>query len=285
MGAVHFSIDDRLLARLVELLPLEVFVETGTYEGASVDAALAYFDELHTIEVSDELFARANARFEDRLAVHVHHGSSAEVLSELSGGLRQRSVLYWLDAHFCCRGSAGSERQCPLLAELEAIGSLGAHSVILIDDARLFMAPPPAPFSAEQWPRFSEILARVSTINPDYELIVIDDVIVFFPPQVGEGLRRFAREHAIDWLLTLTWARELDVTLERIARELEHLNKVAGRDEKAMQSLDARLDSVHGQVETMAEALAEARTAADALMKAARAPGGRDRTVRAEAAD
>ena len=50
MGAVHFSIDDRLLARLTELLPLEVFVETGTFEGDTVDAALTYFDELHTIE-------------------------------------------------------------------------------------------------------------------------------------------------------------------------------------------------------------------------------------------
>ena len=85
MGAVHFSIDDRLLARLSELLPLEVFVETGTFEGATVDAALAYFDELHTIELSDELFAQATARFEGSPTVRVHHGASPEVLSKLAG--------------------------------------------------------------------------------------------------------------------------------------------------------------------------------------------------------
>jgi hypothetical protein len=352
MGAVHFSIDGRLLARLRELLPLEVFVETGTYEGASVDAALAYFDELHTIELSDELFARAAARFEDSPAVHVHHGSSAEVLSRLSGRLRRRSVLYWLDAHFCCHRSAGSELQCPLLAELEAIGSLGVRSVILIDDARLFMAPPPAPLIAEQWPSFSEVLTCLSTLNPGHELIVIDDVIVFFPPQVGKPLRRFARDHGIDWLLTLAWGRELDQTVERVATQLERLDEIAGQGAKAIQSLGARLDSIHGRIEAVqhqmadlnmqlrpvhasldepspeqvradvellealqrilerlrvargrltvlsrdqreahqvieaeAGAVAEARTRADSLLGAARAPGRGDRPSRAEAVD
>jgi hypothetical protein len=227
MGAVHFSIDGRLLGRLSELLPLEVFVETGTFEGASVETALAYFDELHTVELSDELFARAAARFEDSPAVHLHHGPSSEVLFTLSRRLRGRSILYWLDAHFCGRGSAGDALQCPLLAELDAIGSLGARSVVLIDDARLFMAPPPAPLIAEQWPSFRDVLTGLSRLNPDHELIVIDDVMVFFPPRLGEALRRFAREHAIDWLLALARGRQLDHTLERIAALLERQDEQA----------------------------------------------------------
>lgn len=232
MGAVHFSIDRRLLERLKELLPLEVFVETGTFEGDTVDTARAFFDELHTIELSDEHFARARARFEDSPAVRVHHGSSPELLRTLSGGLEGRSVLFWLDAHFCFRGSAGDELQCPLLAELDAIGSLGPDSVVLIDDARFFMAPPPAPLAAEQWPSLSDVLARLSSLSPDHEVIVIDDVIVFYPPQLGEDLRRFAQEHAIDWLLALARARHLDETMERIATLLE------GSDEEAV--ADAR---------------------------------------------
>src|SRR5919197_4861798 len=115
MGAVHFSIDRRLLARLTELLPLKVFVETGTYEGDSLQAATDFFDELHTIELSDELFARAAERFEGSPQVQVHHGSSPDVLGELSGRLRRRSVLYWLDAHWCGEDSARGEVECPLL--------------------------------------------------------------------------------------------------------------------------------------------------------------------------
>jgi hypothetical protein len=280
MGAVHFSIDGRLLARLSELLPLEVFVETGTYEGASINTALAYFDELHTIEASNELFARAAARFEDSPAVHVHHGSSAEVLSRLSGRLRRSSVLYWLDAHFCGHGSAGGELQCPLLSELEAIGSLGVRSVILIDDARLFMAPPPPPLIAEHWPSFSEVLARLSKLNPGHELIVIDDVIVFFPPQLGEGLRRFAREHAIDWLLALAWARELDEIVERIAMRLERLGEVADR----VATSDGQRET-RQLIETLTEAVAEARTRADSLRRAARGSGAGIAAVHDEVAD
>jgi hypothetical protein len=260
MGAVHFSIDGRLLARLNELLPLEVFVETGTYEGASVDAALAYFDDVHTIELSEELFARASARFENSSAVHVHHGSSPAVLSRLSTRLRQRSVLYWLDAHFCGHDSAGVEAQCPLLAELEAIGSLGARSVILIDDARLFTAPPPAPLIAGQWPSLSEVIARLETVSPGHELMVIDDVIAFFPPQLGEALRRFAQEHAIDWLLALAGARRLDRSVEpikRIATRLERHGEIAGQGAHAVRSLGARLDGAHAKSEAVQAQMAD----------------------------
>jgi hypothetical protein len=281
MGAVHFSIDPRLLARLRDLLPLKVFVETGTYEGESVDAALAYFDELHTIERSEELFVRAAARFKNSPTVHVHHGSSAEVLSTLSRGLRRQPVLFWLDAHFCGHGSAGSEVQCPLLAELEAIGALSARSVVLIDDARLFMAPPPAPLIAEQWPSFSEVLARISTLNPTHELIVIDDVLVFFPPQIGEALRDFAREHAIDWLLALAWGRELDHTVERITTQLARLDEIAAQ----LDGLSHSQRAARRLIEAQAEALAGARTRADSLAKAARMPRGPQRRRRAEVAD
>ncbi len=217
MGAVHFSIDRRLLGRLTELLPLKVFVETGTYEGDSVQAATEFFDELHTIELSDELFTRAAERFEGSPQVQVHHGSSPDVLGELSVRLRRRSVLYWLDAHWCGEGSARGEVECPLLFELEAIGSLSGRSVVMIDDARLFLAPPPAPSNPQQWPTFSDLLARLSALGPEHELTVIDDVIVFFPPGIREPLRSFARENAIDWLAELTRGRDLNRVVERIS--------------------------------------------------------------------
>ena len=122
-----------------------------------------------------------------------------------------RSVLYWLDAHWCDETSAGEETQCPLLEELEAIGSISDRSVVLIDDARLFMAPPPKPAVTEGWPQFSEVLDRLSALNSDHELLVIDDVLVFFPPLVREQLRDYAHHHAVDWL------SELQVSAQRPA--------------------------------------------------------------------
>jgi glycosyltransferase involved in cell wall biosynthesis len=259
MGAVHFSIDRRLLARLTELLPLKVFVETGTYEGDSVEAATAFFDELHTIELSEELFARAAERFEGSPRVHVHHGSSPDVLGGLSGRLRRRSVLYWLDAHWCGEGSVGGEVECPLLFELEAIGSLSARSVVMIDDARLFLAPPPAPSTPQQWPSFSELLARLSALRSDHELMVIDDIIVFFPPAIGEPLRSFARENAIDWLAELTRGRERREAMEGISARLEGQGEHAQRQADLTREVLEHSRATRAQLDALQREVGELR--------------------------
>src|SRR5262245_36425735 len=132
MGAVRFSIDSGLVRELRAGLPLEVFVETGTYEGASVRVVLPLFEELHTIELSPALSSRAAQEFEEAANVHVHHGRSEDVLGKIVPSLRRKSVLYWLDAHWCDEKSAGEDVQCALLGELEAIGSVNDRSVVLI---------------------------------------------------------------------------------------------------------------------------------------------------------
>jgi hypothetical protein len=255
MGAVHFSIDRRLLARLGELLPLEVFVETGTYEGDSTEAAAEFFDEVHTVELSEELYARAVKRFEGSPAVHVHHGPSPQLLRELSAELGSRSVLYWLDAHWCGEGSASGEVECPLLFELEAIGSLNDRSVVMIDDARLFLAPPPAPSKPGEWPHLSDLLARLAAVRPENELLVIDDVIVFFPPQIGDALRSFAHEKAVDWLAELTRGRQLGQALggisTRLDRQLEHVQRTARRQDELTRQLLEQSRATREQLDTL----------------------------------
>ena len=44
MGAVNFSIDKDLVEFFSRHLPFEVFVETGTYKGDSIDRVRAYFN-------------------------------------------------------------------------------------------------------------------------------------------------------------------------------------------------------------------------------------------------
>ena len=119
MGAVRFSIDTGLVRELQQTLPLKVFVETGTYEGASVRAALPLFQELHTVELSATLYARV-VEFEENENVHPYHGRSEDVLRQIAPKLKRKSVLYWLDAHWSHEEhSEGAEEQCPLLDELE----------------------------------------------------------------------------------------------------------------------------------------------------------------------
>ena len=54
MGAIHFSIDLKLLETIIQKNPFDAFVETGTYKGDSVDAIRHLFAEIHTIELSEE---------------------------------------------------------------------------------------------------------------------------------------------------------------------------------------------------------------------------------------
>ena len=105
MGAVTFSIDPVLVECLREVLPLATFVETGTFEGETITRMRPYFDEIHSVELSDSHFEAAVERFASYPNVHLHHGDSPEILSRLRPALAEKSVLFWLDAHWCVAAS------------------------------------------------------------------------------------------------------------------------------------------------------------------------------------
>jgi hypothetical protein len=204
VGAVDFSIDTRLVACLQRALPISVFLETGTFEGEAIARVRDLFDEIHSIELSEHYYAQAADRFADDTRVRLYHGESSHVLNSLRPLLEDKAVLYWLDAHWCVGDeTAGAHSQCPLLEELAALGRLNAKSALLIDDARLFLATPPEPHESSDWPRFQEVLQRLLALSPSHEIMVINDVIVFFPEAVLEAVSEYARSHGTDWLVEL----------------------------------------------------------------------------------
>jgi GT2 family glycosyltransferase len=257
MGVVRFSIDPRLVRELTQALPLKVFVETGTYEGDSVAAARPYFDELHTVEIADDLYERAAERFAGDDSVHVHHGDSAEILGELRPKLQRKAVLYWLDAHWCGSELERNEGGSPLLAELAAIGKLSKRDVVLIDDARLFMAPPPPPANPEQWPTLDQVLGALGASSSSHELIVIDDVLTFAPKEVSESLRQFARAGAVDLLAELKSSQQVAEQLERIGTVIEKRQAASDRREEGEQG---RLGKVVRTLKSVQEELGEQRS-------------------------
>jgi len=258
MGAVRFSIDPGLVGMLAAELRLNSFVETGTYEGASVRAVLPFFDEIHTIELSDELRSQAEEAFAESPQVHVHGGRSEEALGKLVPKIRNKGkrTLFWLDAHWSDEpASAGEDQACPLLGELAAIETLGTDSVVLIDDARLFLAPPPSPADPDQWPELEEVLSALSELSDQHEPLVIDDVIVFFPRKVGDAVRRYARESGTDWLAEIGRARQSNQRLAALEAKIEALSGqgLAAR----VSDLDERVDQRLGGLEQVVGALSE----------------------------
>jgi|GEM_PF-3472625 len=109
-----------------------------------------------------------------------HLGDSREVLPSIVKDLKDHNVVYWLDGHWSGSETAGKENECPLLDELSCL-SKRTEDIILIDDARLFISPPPYPSKPEQWPTIQDIVTIISNFDKVPFLQIIDDVIFIIP--------------------------------------------------------------------------------------------------------
>ena len=118
-----------------KLYRLRTFIEVGTYYGEMIDAVLAHFDRIYSIEVNAELAALARRRFEGRPQIHILEGDSQRKLPELLAGIGE-PALFWLDGGYnLWAGQRGSDDR--LLIELQAILSHRVpNHIVLLDDAR-----------------------------------------------------------------------------------------------------------------------------------------------------
>lgn len=243
MGAVRFSIDTKLIEELKRHLPLQVLVETGTFQGDTVAQVRSLFHVVHTVDLSEKYYEHARRRFEKDEAVHVRIGHSPDFIAQLVPGLADRSVLFWLDAHWCAaEGTAGETSQCPLLDELRGIGRLNTQSVILIDDARFFLCPPPSPHEVSEWPSFDDVLRTLRALSRDHRLMVLNDVLIFFPLQLERALGEFAHRNAIDWLSVMDKSRDYD----NILTQFGNLDQEARRLDEEVRRKEAEIVRLAG---------------------------------------
>jgi len=117
---------------------LKIFVETGTFKGAMVEAVLDYFNQLYSVELSKPLFNEAKKKFKNQKKVRLYQGDSKKRLKEIVLILKE-PALFWLDAHYSGEGTAEGDEWSPVLEEVKIISkSKMVGHVVLIDDARGF---------------------------------------------------------------------------------------------------------------------------------------------------
>lgn len=165
------------------------FVETGTYLGETTVWASTVFERVLTVEIDPSSSERAQARCADRENIEFFVGRTEDRLPQMLGSLSGPAV-FWLDAH-AGGGWYGEKDDCPLLAELRLIASRGVlDDLVLIDDARGFLAPPPPPFDPDAWPPIHDVL---ETIDPRREryIVIVRDVIVCAPPRLRSSVIAF----------------------------------------------------------------------------------------------
>lgn len=187
------GVPPRQLAReLRDRLGLERAIETGTYKGGSARILASVFTEVVTIELDEALHRRAVERLSGHPAITPVQGSSREQLGPLVDA--DRRTLYWLDGHWSGGVTAGEADECPVLDELASIAAGHPDDCILIDDARLFVSPPPPPHKPEQWPSLDEIETAIRIARPDHHVAVQHDIVLAVPQTARDLTDRFGRQ-------------------------------------------------------------------------------------------
>jgi hypothetical protein len=109
----------------------KIFIETGTFHGDGIMAALGLgFEKIYSIEILSENYEYAYNRWEQYKNVKLYLGDTSIMLKDVMNEINEES-FFWLDAHF-----NSSE---PTYKELDIIElhNIKTHT-ILIDDIDLY---------------------------------------------------------------------------------------------------------------------------------------------------
>jgi len=127
----HCSFKHKLLREIARRFKFEVFVETGTNQGTTLEFLKDEFRELYSIELHEGLFSRALDKFKNQDKIHLVFGNSALVLGAILNKIHE-SALMWLDAH--ATGGPSADAGDPLPQELAAIFEKAPQSLAVLDD-------------------------------------------------------------------------------------------------------------------------------------------------------
>lgn len=196
MGDVYWGVHLPLAAAAASL-GIEVAVETGTYFGAGAIHLSALFDTVWTIERDLALHQFCVETYSELCpSVEFVHGDSGSTIGGIVAALEQ-PALYVLDAHWFPAAALSGEvglPQCTLLQELRAIASglnCGEGSVVIVDDADMFLGSLPLPFRPEDFPSIDEIVCVLQEELGATFVRVVDDVIVGGPSQMRGAMNKY----------------------------------------------------------------------------------------------
>jgi len=109
---------------------IDTVIETGTWRGKTTAFFSFLFDQVHTIEISADVYRNAKKILKPYSNITCHLGSSEKVLSQLLPSLKGRPLLFYLDAHW--------RQFWPLLQELNEISKTHRDNcIIVIDDFKV----------------------------------------------------------------------------------------------------------------------------------------------------
>jgi len=149
-----------------------VFVETGTYEGNTIDrvAKSKKDTQLISLELSGIYSARCKKRFEQNPMITIHKANSKYDLGKIIKDINE-PITFWLDSHWSESPHVVCDPEifCPILFELDQIKAhaIKTHTIMVNDLSLLNMKH--FLITVEQ------ICKKIYEINPDYTILYFDD--------------------------------------------------------------------------------------------------------------
>lgn len=189
MNAKHNeALNPEFLKQLKSFFDIDVFIETGTYLGDTCKVASTIFNQVHSIELDNQLYLNALNLFKHNNNVHIHHGNSKDVLSNVLKNINNK-ILFFLDAHWSEGITAKGPEITPILPELKIIKESGIHNaVILVDDIRFFQENEIIQKEYNKtesifgYPTLDSLKQHILDINRDYEIVIFGDILLAFIP-------------------------------------------------------------------------------------------------------
>ncbi len=232
MGMIRQGPPEFIILHLLEKYAIPNFVETGTFLGNTTYWASKYFERVFTIEFSEPIYRQAIEKYGDIDNITFLYGHTRAILAEIVPLLDVPS-LFWLDAHWSGGQTYGAQDECPVLDEIDIIDQSNVDSFILVDDARLFLEPPPRPHHADQWPDITTIIAKLNQRVNRY-IVISEDVIIAVPGFAkAELIGYFQDLSSQKWQETQRRAKKsvLRAQAERVYRSMR--SRLRARSERA----------------------------------------------------
>jgi hypothetical protein len=114
------------------------FLESGTYRGDTTAYFVPHADRVITVEIDDQYYQKAKARFAAEPKVEVVIGDALAEIPRIVGELGDPPLI-WLDGHYSGGATGLGVEVEPALTIIELIGGVApAGTTIIVDDLRLF---------------------------------------------------------------------------------------------------------------------------------------------------
>lgn len=200
MGDVYWGVH-LPLAAVARRHGLRMAVETGTYFGSGAIHLAALFDRVWSIERNRELHAFFSETYGGVLPnVEIVWGDAPDHLHEVIAALEGAPAFFFLDAHSFPSSAidmAADQHHCRVREELGVLADAGVscrRSMVVIDDADMFLGSLPPPFRDEDFPSITDIVEDLRVLLDAEYICVLDDVVVGCSETLGHLVESYRSE-------------------------------------------------------------------------------------------